>query len=89
MPFTRIIEHKHFENALSEKTVITKEYPKQWTAGDEPYYSVNNAQNDALYTKYKELALKDNRLIVGGRLGLYKYYDMDKIIRLALDLSRS
>lgn len=89
VPFTRIIEHKHFENALSEKTVITKEYPKQWTAGDEPYYSVNNAQNDALYAKYKELALKDNRLIVGGRLGLYKYYDMDKIIRLALDLSRS
>jgi UDP-galactopyranose mutase len=86
--FTRIIEHKHFENAVSEKTVITKEYPKQWEVGDEPYYSMNNAQNDSLYAKYKELANKDNRIIVGGRLGLYKYYDMDKIVRLALDLSR-
>ncbi len=85
VPYTRIIEHKHFENAISEKTVITKEYPKQWKEGDEPYYPINNSENNNLYEKYKELALKENNIIIGGRLGLYKYYDMDKVIESALD----
>ncbi len=89
VPFTRIIEHKHFENAVSPKTVITREYPKTWEKGDEPYYPVNNKENDELYAKYRALAEKEENLIIGGRLGLYKYYDMDKIVRLALDLSRS
>jgi UDP-galactopyranose mutase len=89
VPFTRIIEHKHFENAVSPKTVITREYPKTWEKGDEPYYPVNNKENDELYAKYRALAEKEENLMIGGRLGLYKYYDMDKIVRLALDLSRS
>lgn len=83
-PYTRIIEHKHFENALSEKTVITYEYPKDWEEGDEPYYPVNDEENTALYNKYAELASQNKNLILGGRLGLYKYYDMDKIIEVAL-----
>jgi UDP-galactopyranose mutase len=87
VPYTRIIEHKHFEyDTESKKTVITKEYPEKWKKGDEPYYPVNNEKNDSVYKKYKELADKDKKVIFGGRLGQYKYYDMDKVILEALKL---
>ncbi|MCD8040693.1 MAG: UDP-galactopyranose mutase [Clostridia bacterium] len=85
VPFTRIIEHKHFEKAQSPVTYITREYPATWKKGDEPYYPVNNERNDGLYAKYKELADKEGNVIFGGRLGQYKYYDMDKVIAAALD----
>lgn len=84
VPYTRIIEHKHFAFGKQEKTVITREYPCEWKPGDAPYYPVNNEKNDALYAKYLELAKKD-KVRFGGRLGRYKYYDMDKTIRAALD----
>ena len=80
IPYTRIIEHKHFEYGQQEKTVITREYPCEWKEGDEPYYPVNNERNNKLYLKYKELADKEEKIIFGGRLGEYKYYDMDKVI---------
>ena len=90
-PWTRIIEHKWFEfgkdakgNDL-EKTVISREYSSEWKPGDEPYYPVNNEKNGALYAQYRELAEKENRVIFGGRLGEYKYYDMDQVIAAALD----
>ena len=82
--YTRIIEHKHFEYGQQPKTVITREYPSEWKEGDEPYYPVNNERNNELYLKYKELADKEEKLIFGGRLGEYKYYDMDKIINILL-----
>ena len=89
-PWTRIIEHKWFEfgkdatgNDLS-KTVISKEYSSEWKPGDEPYYPVNDEKNGALYLKYKELADKEKKVIFGGRLGEYKYYDMDAVIASAL-----
>ena len=86
IPYTRIIEHKHFEfDTKSPKTVITKEYPDQWTKEKEPYYPINNDINNTLYEKYKELAKKDTKVIFGGRLGQYKYYDMDKVILEALN----
>ena len=85
-PYTRIIEHKHFEFGTQEKTVITREYPAEWTEGMEPYYPVNDAKNGALYEKYKELAKKEEKVIFGGRLGEYKYYDMDAVIASALEL---
>ena len=85
IPYTRIIEHKHFEYAKSPDTVITKEYPGKWSKGDEPYYPVNDERNSALYEKYKELADSERDIIFGGRLGQYKYYDMDKVIEAALD----
>lgn len=94
VPYTRIIEHKHFEYGASlgnlaegiakEKTIITKEYPDMWKQGKEPYYPINNDKNNNLYTKYFELSKKDNNVIFGGRLGLYKYFDMDKVIEAAL-----
>ena len=84
IPYTRIIEHKHFEYGQQEKTVITREYPSEWKEGDEPYYPVNNERNNELYLKYKELADKEEKIIFGGRLGEYKYYDMDKIIEKIL-----
>ena len=84
IPYTRIIEHKHFEFNQSPKTVITREYPLTWQEGDEPYYPVNNQQNNDLYERYKKLAQDEDRLIVGGRLGMYKYFDMDKTIEAAL-----
>lgn len=84
VPYTRIIEHKHFAFGKQEKTVITREYPCEWKPGDAPYYPVNNEKNDALYAKYLELA-KQDKVRFGGRLGRYKYYDMDKTIRAALD----
>lgn len=84
IPYTRIIEHKHFEFGKQEKTVITKEYPSEWKEGDEPYYPVNDEKNNKLYEKYRELAEKEKNVIFGGRLGEYKYYDMDKVIEKVL-----
>ena len=85
-PYTRIIEHKHFEFGQQEDTVITKEYPADWKLGDEAYYPVNDEKNSELFNKYNELALKEKNVIFGGRLGSYKYYDMDKVIEACLDL---
>ncbi len=85
IPFTRIIEHKHFEFAEQEKTVISREYPTEWHRGIEPYYPVNDEKNTTLYAKYARLAESRSDVIFGGRLGQYKYYDMDKVIRAALD----
>lgn len=84
VPYTRIIEHKHFEFGQQEKTVISREYSSEWTVGMEPYYPVNNEQNNQLFEQYKELASKEENVIFGGRLGDYKYYDMDKVIEAAL-----
>lgn len=86
VPYTRIIEHKHFEFGNQEKTVISREYSSEWRKGMEPYYPVNNEENNALYRKYKELADQENKVIFGGRLGQYKYYDMDKVVAAALEL---
>lgn len=86
VPYTRIIEHKHFEFGRQEKTVISKEYSSEWKVGDEPYYPVNDQKNSELYAKYQELAAAEKKVIFGGRLGAYKYYDMDKVIEAALDL---
>ena len=98
IPYTRIIEHKHFEYGASlgkmpegqvmKKTIITREYPDTWNKEKEPYYPINNEKNNKLYEKYKELADKDSKVIFGGRLGQYKYYDMDKVIQEALNLSK-
>lgn len=84
--YTRIIEHKHFEFNKCKGTIITKEYPMNWKLGDEAYYPVNDEKNNTLFEKYKELADKEEYVIFGGRLGNYKYYDMDKVIRAALDM---
>lgn len=84
IPFTRIIEHKHFDFVESNFTIITKEYPKEWSNGDEPYYPINDEKNMALYRKYKSLADEEN-VIFGGRLAEYKYYDMHQVIRSALN----
>ncbi len=93
-PWTRIIEHKWFEFGKDDegnqqpKTVISREYSSEWKPGDEPYYPVNDEKNSALYAKYRELAGKEDKVIFGGRLGEYRYYDMDAVIAAALDLSR-
>ena len=84
IPYTRIIEHKHFEASDSPRTVVTREYPAQWNPGDEAYYPVNNDRNNEIYAKYEELARNEENVIFGGRLGTYKYYDMWKIIDEAL-----
>ena len=84
VPYTRIIEHKHFAFGTQEKTVITREYPAKWERGQEPYYPVNNDRNNALYEKYCALAQQENKVIFGGRLGQYKYYDMHQVIAAAL-----
>ena len=86
VPCTRIIEHKHFEHGNQPKTVITREYPKEWNKGDEPYYPINDEKNNSLYEKYKKLAESQDMVIFGGRLGSYKYYDMDKVIESALEI---
>ncbi len=86
-PYTRIIEHKWFEFKNQEKTVISKEYSSEWKRGDEPYYPVNDAKNQKLLEEYKELAKKEEKVFFGGRLGEYKYYDMDMVIESALDFS--
>lgn len=88
IPYTRIIEHKHFEFGSGKDTVITKEYPATWKKGDEPYYPINDDRNNDLYEKYSRLADEEENVIFGGRLGKYRYYDMDKIIREALDLAK-
>ena len=82
-PYTRIIEHKHFEFGTQEKTVITKEYPAEWTEGMEPYYPVNDEKNQELYKRYEALAAEEKNVIFGGRLAEYRYYDMDKVIESA------
>ncbi|MCD8370905.1 MAG: UDP-galactopyranose mutase [Clostridiales bacterium] len=87
-PYTRIIEHKHFEFGTQPKTVISKEYPSEWKEGMEAYYPVNDAKNQAVYQKYAQLAAAEKHVIFGGRLAEYKYYDMDKVIRSALDRIR-
>lgn len=83
-PYTRVIEHKHFEFGTQEKTIITKEYSITWSEGMEPYYPVNNEVNQELYLKYATLAKKEENVLFGGRLGEYKYYDMDKVIESAM-----
>ena len=85
-PWTRIIEHKWFEFGTQPKTVISREYSSEWKPGDEPYYPVNDEKNGALYQQYKTLADKEQKVIFGGRLGEYKYYDMDAVIASALDM---
>ncbi|MBP5252867.1 MAG: UDP-galactopyranose mutase, partial [Lachnospiraceae bacterium] len=87
VPYTRIIEHKHFEFGVGAGTVITREYPSEWKPGDEPYYPVNNDRNNALYEQYKALADEEKNVIFGGRLGVYKYFDMDKVIASSLELA--
>ena len=85
IPYTRIIEHKHFEQINSPKTIITKEYPLEWKQGDEPYYPINDEKNTKLYNEYKELANKLSNVIFTGRLAEYKYYDMDKIVEKVIN----
>lgn len=87
VPYTRTIEHKHFEFGTQPTTLITWEYPVEWHDGAEPYYPVNDAVNNALYEQYAALAAKEERVLFGGRLGQYRYYDMDKTIAAALDLA--
>lgn len=88
IPYTRIIEHKHFEFGKQQKTVISREYSSEWSVGMEPYYPVNDDKNNALYEKYRELAAREKDVLFGGRLGSYKYYDMDKVIAAALELAK-
>ena len=85
VPYTRIIEHKHFEFGTQPVTYVTKEYPADWQPGEEAYYPVNNSKNQELYKKYKELAKRESKVIFGGRLAEYKYYDMDDVIQSALN----
>ncbi len=85
VPYTRIIEHKHFEFGAQPKTVISREYSSAWKLGDEPYYPVNDQKNSDLYAKYRALAEKEPNVFFGGRLGQYKYYDMDDVILSAFD----
>ncbi|PRZ24017.1 UDP-galactopyranose mutase [Flavobacterium granuli] len=88
IPYTRIIEHKHFEFGTQKKTVVTYEYPDEWSLGKESYYPVNDNKNNAIYNQYKTLSEKDNTVIFGGRLAEYKYYDMHQIIASALQKSK-
>ena len=85
-PFTRIIEHKHFEDSHSDKTIITREYPKRWKKGEEAYYPMNDDRNTELFAKYRELADNEDNVIFGGRLGMYQYFDMWQVIDEALKL---
>jgi len=86
-PYTRIIEHKHFEFGTQPKTVISREYSREWQPGIEPYYPINDEKNGALFKRYRELADKEEKVIFGGRLGQYRYYDMDAVILAALQLA--
>ena len=88
-PYTRIIEHKFFEFGTQPKTVVSREYSSEWKPGVEPYYPVNDEKNNALYGKYKVLADREEKTIFGGRLGEYRYYDMDAVILRALSLAKS
>ena len=85
VPYTRIIEHKHFEFGKQQKTVISREYPSEWHQGEEPYYPVNDEKNNAVYEAYLQHAKKEKNVVFGGRLGEYRYYDMDKVIGRALE----
>ena len=89
VPFTRIIEHKHFEFGKQEKTVISREYPCEWREGMEPYYPLNDEANPRLYEQYRALAAERGDVIFGGRLGSYRYYNMDQVIREALDAAKA
>ena len=84
VPYTRVIEHRHFEKCDAKGTVVSKEFSSEWSVGIEPYYPINNDENNALYQKYEQLASQEKNVIFGGRLGKYKYYDMDKVIEAAL-----
>lgn len=84
VPYTRTVEHKHFECGAQHKTVISREYPVEWQSGSEPYYPINNSKNNAIFRKYSALAIERDDMIFGGRLGTYEYYDMDRIIVEAL-----
>lgn len=86
VPYTRIIEHKHFEFGKQEKTVISREYSSEWKVGMEPYYPVNDEKNSALFARYRKLADAEENVIFGGRLGNYQYYDMDKVVEAALGM---
>ena len=99
VPYTRIIEHKHFEygcqggyggdgSGVSDKTVITREYPAAWSRGEDPYYPMNDEKNNALYARYRELADQEEHVIFGGRLGMYRYYDMHQVVKEALKCVR-
>ena len=88
IPYTRIIEHKHFEFGQGEGTVITREYPAAWKPGQEPYYPINDEQNNKLFAGYQKLAAKERNVLFGGRLGQYRYYDMDKVVEAALDMAK-
>ena len=85
VPYTRIIEHKHFEFGTQPVTYITREYPEEWRPGKDAYYPVNDERNQGLYAQYEELASQEEKLILGGRLAMYRYYDMDKVIETALE----
>ena len=89
IPYTRIIEHKHFEFGTQPTTVISREYSAEWKPGMEPYYPVNDAENSALYAQYQKLAEAEPKVHFGGRLGQYRYYDMDKVIKAALSAVES
>ena len=89
VPYTRIIEHKHFEFGTQPTTIISREYPLEWSPGVEPYYPINDETNTALYEKYRALADQEQNVIFGGRLGHYRYYDMDKVIAAALETARA
>ncbi len=86
VPYTRIIEHKHFEFGQGEGTIITREYPATWQKGDEPYYPINDERNNQLFAEYQKLAAKEENVLFGGRLGQYRYYDMDKVMEAALEM---
>lgn len=88
VPYTRIIEHKHFEFGTQPTTIISREYSTEWKPGMEPYYPVNDEKNSELYRKYQQLAQREEAVIFGGRLGSYKYYDMDKVIAAALEVAK-
>ena len=89
VPYTRIIEHKHFEYGTQDSTIITKEYPKTWKRGDEPFYPINNEKNNILYSKYLTLAKQKKNVVFGGRLGMYRYFDMHNIIERSLECARN
>lgn len=89
VPYTRIIEHKHFEFGTQKGTVITREYPAKWRRGNEPYYPVNDERNNKLFSEYNKLAEKEENVLFGGRLGQYRYYDMDKVIAAALEMAEA
>ena len=88
IPYTRVIEHKHFEFGTQEKTVVSWEYPCEWTKSDEPFYPINDEKNNQIYEQYFKLAKSTPNVIFGGRLGEYKYYNMDKVIEEALKLAK-